>query len=451
MIWNYMEQTKYDVFISYSRKDYVDQQGNVIPGNIISQIKDAFQNSGIQYWFDEEGIYSGDKYMEKLADAIFSSTAFVFVSSMNSNASEWTAGEIGTAHLYKKKIIPFRLDDSPFARSIIVKIAHLDYIDCGPNPQKAIEDLVCSVLAAKEEEDKKQCEEEERRRKELIKERRSEVQQEIQNLASDLRRVSSQQQNIIDQIIEQKSILDETDKTCPVCQKKAQLSQRYCDRCGFDYPLLYGLANAEIDTVHLAILRGVWKEVELQQNRKQKLEEANNLLSVTEQKMKESYQELQVKEHECTELSKQLSDNKAKLERLRSEVVSYQTEIANYRKEVAALKKKIKELNTKQTKVENTIVNKAERDYNQQGRVGMSNGDEVFSARANVFSFIKSFCNNKNIKESSTMISAKVKYRKLSEALKEIYHVELSEFALQSFSTIGDLVDTIWQEVVYQV
>ena len=44
------------------------------------------------------------------------------------------------------------------------------------------------------------------------------------------------------------------------------------------------------------------------------------------------------------------------------------------------------------------------------------------------------------------MISAKVKYRKLSEALKDTYHVELNEFALQSFSTVGELVDTIWQE-----
>ncbi len=65
-----------------------------------------------------------------------------------------------------------------------------------------------------------------------------------------------------------------------------------------------------------------------------------------------------------------------------------------------------------------------------------------------MFSFIKSFCNNKSIKESSTMISAKVKYKKLSEALKDTYHVELSEFTLQRFSTIGELVDTIWQEII---
>ena len=442
-----MEQTLYDVFISYSRKDYVDEHGNIIPGNIISQIKDSFQNAGIHYWFDEEGIYSGDKYMEKLADAIFASTAFVFISSINSNASEWTAGEIGTAHLYKKKIIPFRLDDSPFARSIIVKIAHLDYIDCNPNPDKAIKDLVGPVLTAKEEEKKKQLEEEERRKKERLKARRAELQQEIQNLSSDLRRVSSQQQNIIDKIIEQKSLLEETDKTCPVCLRKASLRQTFCERCGFTFPLLYGLANTETDTVHLAILKGVWREAETQQNIKKELKDVKNLLNLAEQKVKESACELENKEHECVELSKQLSDSNVKLGKLRSEVVSCHTEIANYCKEVAELKNVITRLNANQAKVDKTIVNEGEKKNNQR-KVVINNGNEVFSARANVFSFIKSFCNNKSIKESSTMISAKVKYKKLSEALKDTYHVELSEFTLQRFSTIGELVDTIWQEII---
>ena len=53
---------KYDVFISYSRKDYVDNDGNVIPNNMLSQIKATFKANGISYWFDEEGIYSGDEF-----------------------------------------------------------------------------------------------------------------------------------------------------------------------------------------------------------------------------------------------------------------------------------------------------------------------------------------------------------------------------------------------------
>lgn len=38
-----MEQTIYDVFISYSRKDYVDEQKCVISGNVVSKIKEALR------------------------------------------------------------------------------------------------------------------------------------------------------------------------------------------------------------------------------------------------------------------------------------------------------------------------------------------------------------------------------------------------------------------------
>ena len=62
-----MEQKKYDVFISYSRNDYVDELKNVIPGNEVSKIKDALTEAGISYWFDEEGIYSGQNFVEKIA------------------------------------------------------------------------------------------------------------------------------------------------------------------------------------------------------------------------------------------------------------------------------------------------------------------------------------------------------------------------------------------------
>ena len=136
-----------------------------------------------------------------------------------------------------------------------------------------------------------------------------------------------------------------------------------------------------------------------------------------------------------------------RLEKRRAELESCHAEIANYRKIVAELKQKVAELKTKLTSVKNTIVNKEEKN-NPHGRTVVTNRSEVFSVRGNIFSFIKTFCNNKNIKESSTMVSAKVKYRKLSEALKNKYHVELSEFTLQSFSTVGELVDTIWQEMV---
>ena len=139
-----MEKVIHDVFISYSRKDYVDEQGNVLPDNILSKIKKALKENGISYWFDKEGIYSGDEFASVLTRAIRESSVFLFVSSANSNSSRWTSNEISTALEFKKKIIPFRIDNSPYNDSVMMKIISFDYIDC-KDEQKAINKLLRAV------------------------------------------------------------------------------------------------------------------------------------------------------------------------------------------------------------------------------------------------------------------------------------------------------------------
>lgn len=88
-----MEQTTYDVFISYSRKDYV-HNGEIIPDNPILAITKLFDENGVKYWFDKDGVFSGQKFMGVISDAIADSKMLVFVSSKNSNSSLYTAGEI---------------------------------------------------------------------------------------------------------------------------------------------------------------------------------------------------------------------------------------------------------------------------------------------------------------------------------------------------------------------
>ena len=61
-----MEQKQYDVFISYSRKDYVDENKNVIPDNEVSKIKKALTEAGITFWMDEKGIVPGEDYADKI-------------------------------------------------------------------------------------------------------------------------------------------------------------------------------------------------------------------------------------------------------------------------------------------------------------------------------------------------------------------------------------------------
>ena len=183
-----MEQPKYDVFISYSRKDYVDEQKNVIPGNIVSKIKDALKKKGISYWFDEEGIYSGQNFVEKIVTNIENSRIFLFLSTANANKSPWTCKEIASADEFKKHIIPVRIDDTPYNKKVLFRIADLDYIEYYTNPQKGMEDLIKSVKAYLEQvkkEEKRIQEEEDYRIKiqreyeQRIKEKEKEYQKKL--------------------------------------------------------------------------------------------------------------------------------------------------------------------------------------------------------------------------------------------------------------------------------
>lgn len=141
---NCSSQLTTDVFISYSRKDYVDANGKPIRNNIISKIKNSLSAAGISYWFDEDGIYSGDEFASIITRAIRNSTVFLFISSTNSNASRWTSNEIAVAMAFKKPIIPFRIDDSLYNDSVMMKIISLDYIDC-KDKDRAVEQLIRGV------------------------------------------------------------------------------------------------------------------------------------------------------------------------------------------------------------------------------------------------------------------------------------------------------------------
>ena len=141
---NCSSQLTTDVFISYSRKDYVDADGRPIKNNIIFQIKSSLSAAGISYWFDEDGIYSGDEFASVLTRAIRTSTVFVFISSVNSNASRWTSNEISAAMAFKKPIIPFRIDDSPYNDSVMMKIISFDFIE-NKNKDRAMEQLIRAI------------------------------------------------------------------------------------------------------------------------------------------------------------------------------------------------------------------------------------------------------------------------------------------------------------------
>lgn len=140
-----MEQVKYDVFISYSRKDYVDEHDNVIPGNEVSKIIKALSDAKISYWMDKKGVVSGEDFAEKIHKNIKASKILVYISSASANQSDWTKKEIACALKYKKKLIPLLLDDTPFHDAVMMRIVDLDWIDYYLNPEKGVEKLITSI------------------------------------------------------------------------------------------------------------------------------------------------------------------------------------------------------------------------------------------------------------------------------------------------------------------
>ena len=95
---------KYDVFISYSRKDT----------EVADKICQAFNDANISYFIDRQGIGAGMEFPAVLAKAIKESKVFLFLASKNSYDSKFTQSEIVYAFNKKQKqnIIPYIIDSS---------------------------------------------------------------------------------------------------------------------------------------------------------------------------------------------------------------------------------------------------------------------------------------------------------------------------------------------------
>lgn len=202
-----MEKTKYDVFISYSRNDYVDENGNVIPDNEVLKILDALKQSGITFWFDQKGIVHGEDFGEKILKYIKVAKVFVYLSTKEANKSIWTRKEIACALMYKKKIIPVRIDESPYDDSVMFRIADLEHINYYLNPKKSRDELVDSVKRylleeqrKLEEEDRQRHQQEElRRRQQQANELRTEISM-TEKECTDLEKMLLQKQHDLSEV-----------------------------------------------------------------------------------------------------------------------------------------------------------------------------------------------------------------------------------------------------------
>lgn len=117
------------VFISYSKRDYISEDGTVIDGSPVQSILSALASAGISYWIDREGLDAGVTFAEKIARNIEGCDTFLFISTENANRSEWTLREISTAISFGKKILPVKVDHSDFAAPVALYLSSVQYID----------------------------------------------------------------------------------------------------------------------------------------------------------------------------------------------------------------------------------------------------------------------------------------------------------------------------------
>lgn len=112
---------EYDVFISYSRKDFDE----------VSALLETIRKEvpGLSVWFDLNGIESGDDFEDKIISAIDDSSYILFALSDNSLESEWTKKEVMYAKNTGKRVVPVLLKGAQLKKWFLFKFGTVDCID----------------------------------------------------------------------------------------------------------------------------------------------------------------------------------------------------------------------------------------------------------------------------------------------------------------------------------
>lgn len=130
---------KYDVFISYSRKDT----------EVADKICQAFDDAGISYFIDRRGIGGGMEFPAVLAKAIKESKVFLFLASKNSYDSKFTQSEIVYAFNKKQKqdILPYIIDGSTMPDELEFTFSSINWrlMDRHPIDTVLVDDILTKV------------------------------------------------------------------------------------------------------------------------------------------------------------------------------------------------------------------------------------------------------------------------------------------------------------------
>ena len=493
---------KYDVFISYSRRDYVDESYNVIPGNAIAEIQNVFDENGITYWFDKDGIYSGQEFIEIITGAIAESKMLIFISSKHSNESMWTAGEIFEALDGEKAIIPVKIDNSQYNKKFKLLIRPLDYIDYQENPQNALKDLLRAINKVKEDIAQKQREEEKLRQEKEAEAKKEKIKEEISVLAKDCQRLTLQQIDVVKQIFEKQTYIGNTTKICPICDKEVSISSDFCNRCGWTFPILYyidGNNTYQLDEKQLSVARTNWRSINMVselQTIKSNLEIENqrlqrSLLQATEdcnsmnenlkknesaiQKAKIEIKQMQILNKESDSRIKELEfsiiESTRENEKIKNDLLDKEKRLLCSIEENKQLQKRLSDEQTKARKVQKEYedllaeqkvktqpqskpivpkqeapsVNRSTNMASGNSSVVNSNKNKAFKNKNDVFGLVRSLCTGSLITLDTNIITAGLRIYPLIQILDKDYELTYSEKAISNLFTIGNLVNAIWE------
>ena len=493
---------KYDVFISYSRRDYVDESYNVIPGNAIAEIQNVFDENGITYWFDKDGIYSGQEFIEIITGAIAESKILIFISSKHSNESMWTAGEIFEALDGEKAIIPVKIDNSQYNKKFKLLIRPLDYIDYLENPKNALKDLLRAINKVKEDIAQKQREEEKLREEREAEAKKEKIKEEISVLAKDCQRLTLQQIDVVKQIFEKQTYIGNTTKICPICDKEVSISSDFCNRCGWTFPILYyidGNNTYQLDEKQLSVARTNWRSINMVselQTIKSNLEIENqrlqrSLLQATEdcnsmnenlkknesaiQKAKIEIKQMQILNKESDSRIKELEfsiiESTRENEKIKNDLRDKEKRLLCSIEENKQLQKRLSDEQTKARKVQKEYedllaeqkvktqpqskpivpkqeapsVNRSTNMASGNSSVVNSNKNKAFKNKNDVFGLVRSLCTGSLITLDTNIITAGLRIYPLIQILDKDYELTYSEKAISNLFTIGNLVNAIWE------
>ena len=125
---------KYDVFISYSRKDK----------GIADKIIQVLERNKITYFIDRKGISGGRSFPDVIAQAILDSEVVLFLASKKSYESPYTLNEIAFALEKRKQCIPYIIDGSTLPDGLQLTLAATNWRRIEQHPVDSV--LVNDIL-----------------------------------------------------------------------------------------------------------------------------------------------------------------------------------------------------------------------------------------------------------------------------------------------------------------